>query len=317
MTVPTPEPEIAPVVENPTAETPPPVTNSLAKHRLRPAGVTAAASATAAATRIATAARKPHGQLAVGGAMIITMVGITALLGAILVPASATPRPGAQASESATAEPTPSESTFAASPSPTPSASASPITANSGLTEWADRLATKVEIPPVALRAYGYAEWVLSQRKPTCRLSWTTLAAIGKVESNHGRIGASSLGADGRALPPIVGPPLDGKGGRKKITDTDAGALDNDRAFDHAVGPMQFIPKTWRAFGIDADGDGIIDPSDIDDAALAAANQLCASGKDLSVIANWRAAILGYNNVSQYLLDVYTAANTYGQKSRG
>lgn len=270
------------------------------------------------ANRLVTAARQPYGQLAFGGFMIIATVGITVLLGAILVPASATPRP----TTAATATPsdsgaTPSESGLTFSPSPSPSVTASPPAANSALTEWANRLATKVEIPPVAMRAYGYAEWVLSQRKPTCKLSWTTLAAIGKVESNHGRSGASTLGADGRALPPIIGPALDGKGGRKKITDTDAGALDNDRAFDHAVGPMQFIPKTWRAYAIDADGDGITDPSDIDDAALAAAYQLCAANKDLTVVANWKAAILGYNNVAKYLQDVFVAANTYGQKSRG
>jgi membrane-bound lytic murein transglycosylase B len=303
-------------VTDPTASTPPaePAGETAAqtaadgegKHHLRPAGT----------PPVAPASPWPYEQLAVRGLVAAAVVAVTVVLGAVLVP-GLSGRPAAAENTAAAASGSPTPSTVAsASPSPSPFVSTSPHAPNAGLTEWANRLAVKVEIPPVALRAYGYAEWVLSQNKPACRLTWTTLAAIGKVESNHGRIGASSLGADGRALPPIVGPALDGKDGRKKIVDTDAGALDNDRAFDHAVGPMQFLPATWRTFAVDADGDGISDPSDVDDAALAAAYQLCAANKDLGVTANWTAAVLGYNNVSKYLQDVYAAANTFGQKSR-
>ena len=41
---------------------------------------------------------------------------------------------------------------------------------------------------------------------------------------------------------------------------------------------MQFIPSTWRTWQTDGDGDGVADPNDIDDAALAAAGYLCQSG---------------------------------------
>jgi membrane-bound lytic murein transglycosylase B len=157
---------------------------------------------------------------------------------------------------------------------------------------------------------------VLNARKPACTLRWTTIAAIGKVESNHGRVGASTLGTDGRALPPIIGPALDGKGGRAKVADTDAGALDNDRAWDHAVGPMQFLPTTWRSYAIDADSDGIVDPNDVDDAALAVASKLCEANKDLSQAANWTAAIKTFPDLSTKLQEVFDAANLYGQKSR-
>jgi membrane-bound lytic murein transglycosylase B len=200
--------------------------------------------------------------------------------------------------------------------SPFPSVTSSSAPPNAGLTVWADRLAPKVEIPPVALRAYAYAEYVLNARKPACTLRWTTIAAIGKVESNHGRVGASTLGTDGRALPPIIGPALDGKGGRAKVADTDAGALDNDRAWDHAVGPMQFLPTTWRSYAIDADSDGIVDPNDVDDAALAVANKLCEANKDLSQAANWTVAIKTFPDLSTKLQEVFDAANLYGQKSR-
>ena len=43
------------------------------------------------------------------------------------------------------------------------------------------------------------------------------------------------------------GIPLNGSNGTQRITDTDAGECDRDKNFDRAVGPMQFIPSTWRS----------------------------------------------------------------------
>jgi membrane-bound lytic murein transglycosylase B len=134
------------------------------------------------------------------------------------------------------------------------------------------------------------------------------------VESNHGQANAT-LRPDGKALPSIIGPALDGQNGRQRIADTDAGTLDHDSAWDHAVGPMQFIPATWKQFAIDADRDGTADPDDIDDATLAAANYLCAGGRDLSSAGGWWAAVLAYNDVQAYAKDVFDAANDYGQRS--
>jgi membrane-bound lytic murein transglycosylase B len=48
------------------------------------------------------------------------------------------------------------------------------------------------------------------------------------------------------------------------------------------MGPMQFIPGTWRLFGVDGDGDGVADPQDVEDASAATAAYLCYGGRDLS-----------------------------------
>ncbi|WP_370248271.1 lytic murein transglycosylase [Nocardioides sp.] len=156
-------------------------------------------------------------------------------------------------------------------------------------------------IPASALAAYQRAETVINAADKGCRLSWQLVAAIGRVESDHGRFGTSSLDAEGVATPPIYGVRLDGSGATASISDTDAGQLDNDTVFDRAVGPMQFIPATWSAVGVDGDNDGARNPQDIDDAALATAVYLCSGSDDLSTLAGQRAAVFRYNHSQAYV----------------
>lgn len=184
------------------------------------------------------------------------------------------------------------------------------------LAGWAQQVGAKVGVPPAAMQAYGYAELVLAQTNRSCALSWTTLAAIGQVESGHGSANGARLGQDGKALPQIIGLRLDGQDGRMRIIDTDRGLLDKDATFDRAIGPMQFIPTTWQEIGADADNDGVKDPHDLDDAALAAGNYLCKGGRNLSIPGDWWNAILSYNDVRRYAQDVYDTANRYGRASR-
>ena len=163
------------------------------------------------------------------------------------------------------------------------------------------RFASVDAIPGRALTAYQRAETVIRQADPTCNLTWQLIAAIGKVESNHGRFGGSLMTADGVVHPAILGPRLTGHGATSRIDDTDAGLLDGDTAVDRAVGPMQFIPSTWTVVGVDADGDGRRDPQDIDDASLATAVYLCSGTDDLATSAGQRAAVHRYNHSAAYV----------------
>lgn len=91
-----------------------------------------------------------------------------------------------------------------------------------------------VQIYKTAAKRYGFTE------------DWYVLAAVGKVESDHGQnLGPSSAGA---------------------------------------MGPMQFLPSTWQEFGVDGNGDGEANIMDPEDAIPAAASYLKYGGapKDFS-----------------------------------
>ncbi len=166
-------------------------------------------------------------------------------------------------------------------------------------------------IPVRALEGYRRAATLINSADPACHLDWTLLAAIGRVESNHGRFGGNRLDSAGVAQPGIIGIPLDGSNGTAMITDTDSSLLDRDSVYDRAVGPMQFIPSTWRVVGVDADGDGAKNPQDIVDAASSAAIYLCSGPGDLNNPGDLRAAILRYNASDSYARLVTALAGTY------
>ncbi|MDX3074329.1 lytic transglycosylase domain-containing protein [Streptomyces sp. MI02-7b] len=153
-------------------------------------------------------------------------------------------------------------------------------------------------LPATVLEAYRRAEVALAASDPGCNMRWELLAAIGQVESNQARGG--NVDADGTTISPILGPVLNGDG-FANITDTDHGTWDGDSVHDRAVGPMQFIPQTWQTWGADGNGDGVSNPNNIFDAALAAGRYLCAGNRDMSVESDLHQAILGYNHSEAYL----------------
>ncbi|MFB9358718.1 lytic transglycosylase domain-containing protein [Actinoplanes nipponensis] len=281
-------------------------------------------------------AKRPSGRLILPALIAVLLLGAAGTAGAYLVPQalqsvpspSATPGFGQDAGL-----PSGPPSSFGGLP-PAPGASA-PVVGGTlpgappavggarpadVLASWAQQTGTRAGIPVVAVQAYGYAELVVGRTTPSCHLSWTTIAAIAKVESAHGSANGAVLNVDGSVAPPIFGLALDGKGGRQEVRDTDRGALDGDPQFDRAMGPLQFIPQTWAAVsagnGVDADNNGVSDPHDIDDASLAAAKYLCQGGRDLAKPDAWWDAILSYNALRPYAQKVFDAANDYGQRSR-
>ena len=162
------------------------------------------------------------------------------------------------------------------------------------------------DVPEAALRAYRKAARTMADTDPACQMPWTLLAGIGRVESDHGRYGGSQLDSEGVSHPAIRGVALNGVGPVAAIADSDNGRFDNDLVWDRAVGPMQFIPDTWRWAGRDGDGDGVTTPNDLDDAALAAATYLCPSSGSVLPGSSMRASIFRYNH-SDYYVDLVMA----------
>jgi soluble lytic murein transglycosylase-like protein len=100
-----------------------------------------------------------------------------------------------------------------------------------------DIVATSVE--PTSKNAYMEL-YRASATKYGFGPDWYILAAVGKVESNHGQaMGPSSAGA---------------------------------------MGPMQFMPTTWETSGVDGNGDGVANVMDPEDAIPAAASYLKDGG---------------------------------------
>ena len=168
-------------------------------------------------------------------------------------------------------------------------------------------------IPSPALAAYQRGAQIINTADKSCNVPWELIAAIGRVESDHGRYNGNTLTAKGVSTPGIYGIALNGKNGTQAIQDTDGGQLDNDPVFDRAVGPMQFIPSTWQVVKVDADGDGERNPQDIDDAALATGVYLCSGKENLSTRGGQETAVFRYNHSQDYVNLVLRIMEAYSQ----
>jgi membrane-bound lytic murein transglycosylase B len=185
------------------------------------------------------------------------------------------------------------------------------VTSPKGTVTWSASSLTDNGLPSAARAAYVRAARTMAGIDPACQLPWTLLAGVGRVESDHGRYGGSVLGQNGVSHPLIIGVALNGAGPVAAIRDTDDGRLDQDKVWDRAVGPMQFIPSTWANAARDGDRDGRMSPNDIDDAALAAAAYLCSGSGSVLGESAMSAAIFRYNASDEYVALVMAMERGY------
>lgn len=82
-----------------------------------------------------------------------------------------------------------------------------------------------------------------------------------------------------------------------------------NRSYAGAMGPMQFMPGTWRAYQIDGNGDGVADITDVVDAIYTGAHYLARSGADAGRIDD---ALFNYNHSMAYVHKVKTIAYEIG-----
>lgn len=135
--------------------------------------------------------------------------------------------------------------------------------------------AAVADIPAHYLRLYQQAGTQFG-------LDWSIIAAIGKVETDHGRLDAP-------------------------------GVTSGQNAHGCCAGPMQFHNNygrgggTWGAYAVDGNADGKLNIYDPQDAIPAAARYLRASGAP----GDYRRAIFAYNHASWYVDDVLATAQRY------
>src|ERR1035437_768265 len=253
---------------------------------------------------------------------------VALISGAIMLPASAAPSAQSHVGLASSSSPTvvvpstaltlPDSSPILADRSPrhspnTPTSQPLASMLSAGTVPGSSSLVTLDDagIPVRALESYRKATSLISSADPACHIDWALLAAIGRVESDHARVGGNQLDSTGVAQPGIIGVALNGSNGTALITDTDRGLLDGDTTYDRAVGPMQFIPSTWRLAGTDANGDGVKNPQDMADATATTAVYLCSGHTDLRRPNDLRSAILRYNASDPYVDMVTAIADAY------
>ncbi len=80
-----------------------------------------------------------------------------------------------------------------------------------------------------------------------------------------------------------------------------------------ALGWMQFMPASWEEYGLDANGDGVADPYNPEDAIFAAASYLSIAGMP----ADTYGAIFAYNHADWYVSEVLANAGCYAAEVGG
>jgi len=152
-----------------------------------------------------------------------------------------------------------------------PNTTAGPVSLPSAVAPNAPGTASFSLTPPAAPERLDYAQLLSLWQRAGAEygVPWQVLAAINKVESNFGRnMGPSSAGA---------------------------------------IGWMQFMPSTWERWGVDANGDGLVDPWNAEDAITAAGRYLAASGGGADI----SRAVFSYNHAQWYVDEVLQLARLF------
>ncbi len=180
-----------------------------------------------------------------------------------------------------------------------PVALATVITGPSGASPTAPSAVATAEIPGDLLPVYVAAAYACPG------LPWQVLAGIGWVESRHAQGRADP--ATGQVSPPIIGPAIDGSPGFAAIPDPS-----QPDGWAHALGPMQFLSTTWRAWGVvspERPPTATPDVHNAWDAIYSAALYLCGGRSQLDDL---HAAVLRYNRSEEYFRQVMAKAEAYG-----
>ncbi|GAA3576078.1 C40 family peptidase [Amycolatopsis ultiminotia] len=161
---------------------------------------------------------------------------------------------------------------------------------------WASRTSQWLDIPLRAMTGYAQATVTLGKEQPKCHLSWITLAAIGKVASDHGRAQGDRLGDNGALVKPL---------GTVEVRDFYRHVVSTP----DAAGPMQLAPAVWAKWQ-HSTSDGKPDVQNIDDASLAVGRALCAGGRDLST--DWWNGVATLEPATVTVHRTLATVNVYG-----
>lgn len=92
-------------------------------------------------------------------------------------------------------------------------------------------------------------------------------------------------------------------------TETGASDSTSEASYAGATGPMQFMPGTWRTWGVDGNGDGSAEIANVEDAVYGAANLLAAGGASSG---DYQSALFNYNHAQWYVDRVLNIARDAG-----
>lgn len=152
-------------------------------------------------------------------------------------------------------------------------------------------------VPDLAAKAYLNASVRVTELHPECTVPPEVLVAFGRQESDHGQV--VEWDDTGHSIGIL-------KGYANTGDDTEGGELDGDTEADWAVGPMQFIPTTWKAYAQDGDGDGKAEPGSFYDSALTGAWHICSLAGAFPKASVIAAAWAQYDTAYRYADAQYT-----------